>query len=1366
MNNYTAFIYGGIKTPGDDARADGHRLATQCLEGLKNAGDPKQFPPKLLILLVSPAYLDSTKSEQLLSGIRGAFEAAGHGDIKLVGSSVAAVFFEHEIHDNGALLICLASRMLEIKTGVGRDAGRDPDTAVLNLLRELELDDQQDLNPMSNRMLLTFFPDITWGVNGATTYASDDLHKLLWNATLCRIPIAGGVSSGRRRQGDREMGIQFCGWNVYTGTLVAAQVDSGAPLGVSLCRGLVMHKDEKGIVRLRVISLSEDRVFIKELEDLRGREWDSNGEPILLSEDTVERDFIIARKDPAAGGSFRITDKVSEGDTLQVRLPRPEMLLEMAADIVEQTNKRVHIAHPLACLSLICSSYFNHDWQARRDIQQAIRNIEGEYQTCVGGFVDGEAGVDFTGRSQFGNWSMVGIGFGDEMRDRTPLHQGFKALAAYSPRLTEHTKLSEAIRESLNLIFETGFPGAMISFPLRDQNRQYIVGMDAIGERFGKIVKRTRRPLDGDDALAKVIASGRPRFIPDTRADSDCDPVEKEVLVSQYVIPLRGPGDDIVAVLQVDLGEINVLSSSLKGVLDSLGAAVGSGLNRILNWQVVEVARQLDQALKASLSAETLWEGLQSFIEIATATFGASMGHIRLAYDKQRLVLAAGVGDYYEVARHWRSVITLDDGSPTCNAYSTGRITIVNDAHHNPNHLELISKYRDSPLTEALGKVSSYANTAFRGQGPESIGTINLVSEQAWFFTWQHQHSLEALGERIGFLVEHLKQKETKADATRRLDFLLSASPQLNRIQNFDDMPSALREATERFRLAANAHIASLYLWDEQIGHFVMRAESGWQETGWVNGARYREGDGWIGKLGAEPLHDQELCLGDERYVRQMFGSDSPEGEAISAIGLPLRVRGKTLGVLALYRREKPSAAEGFTKTRFDDLQESADSMAALLSILRSRQETLFSERMQEKFKKISRIFLQDDKSLGVLEEELCKLMTEMFGAASADFYFYGAAETQDGSVSSYSHQGLVRGRPEADGVVAETRTGGKHKVVLREISDAERADPALASSEGRVMRICIPVFVEQGAAGVLDIRWSEEQKLEGWEIVQHSDPQLRILGTVIGSAHNRYRLAAGQEAERRSKERERRIKERERRIKEEKQRGFKAMNLLQSQSDHYLRNLLRALGGVPRLIRAAPTKKKRELLADKVFKQLQTGRAFINRLLKVAMMCTNLDPKACDLKPLIQAVVSGSRKSRKMRGGEDIVEGAEALSVHADYECVKEAFTNIVDNAFDAIKRKGGEGSLKIKAEVGTDGAHATIAFENDGGMSPEVIRAAVKGQLEKRGGRKCSGVTIASHLINVQGGTFNIESDGVTWTRVRVSLPLRRTEEDDYGT
>src|SRR6266446_1285764 len=139
MSNYIAFLHAGIEKPGDRALEDGNKLASQCLEKLQAINDPEQFPPKLLLLLISAEYLggedqlDEVRARQLIAGVRQSFFEAGHRDVPLIGSSVAAVFYEKEIYEKGALLICLASRMLEASVSVSTNVSQDPDTSVSRL---------------------------------------------------------------------------------------------------------------------------------------------------------------------------------------------------------------------------------------------------------------------------------------------------------------------------------------------------------------------------------------------------------------------------------------------------------------------------------------------------------------------------------------------------------------------------------------------------------------------------------------------------------------------------------------------------------------------------------------------------------------------------------------------------------------------------------------------------------------------------------------------------------------------------------------------------------------------------------------------------------------------------------------------------------------------------------------------------------------------------------------------------------------------------------------------------------------------------------------------------------------------------------
>src|SRR5258708_37303320 len=102
MFDYLAFLHAGISKSSGNAQKDGIKLATQCLKKLNAIDNKERFPPKLLILLASPAYLRKEKAEQLLKGVNKTFSQS-YGDIKLIGSSVGGVFFDGRVHPNGAL---------------------------------------------------------------------------------------------------------------------------------------------------------------------------------------------------------------------------------------------------------------------------------------------------------------------------------------------------------------------------------------------------------------------------------------------------------------------------------------------------------------------------------------------------------------------------------------------------------------------------------------------------------------------------------------------------------------------------------------------------------------------------------------------------------------------------------------------------------------------------------------------------------------------------------------------------------------------------------------------------------------------------------------------------------------------------------------------------------------------------------------------------------------------------------------------------------------------------------------------------------------------------------------------------------------
>ena len=112
MFNYLSFLHSGISAPGASPAADGERLAAACLREIEKTGNPEQFPPRLLLLLLSPAFTE-LHAIQLAAAVRRAFHyykshahhfsADEEPNVPLLGSSVAAVFYQKQVHHHGAL---------------------------------------------------------------------------------------------------------------------------------------------------------------------------------------------------------------------------------------------------------------------------------------------------------------------------------------------------------------------------------------------------------------------------------------------------------------------------------------------------------------------------------------------------------------------------------------------------------------------------------------------------------------------------------------------------------------------------------------------------------------------------------------------------------------------------------------------------------------------------------------------------------------------------------------------------------------------------------------------------------------------------------------------------------------------------------------------------------------------------------------------------------------------------------------------------------------------------------------------------------------------------------------------------------------
>jgi signal transduction histidine kinase len=1410
MLSYLAFVHHGIKSVGNPF-TDGKNLAQHCVKQLEALGDVDQFPPRLLILLASPAYLDSLKSEQLLKGVTQVFHKAGHriadesgdGGVELIGCSVAAVFFDRHIHRKGALLVCLASRLLEARVGVSPDASQDPDKAVESLLCKLNLltEDGEKVHSFANRTLFTLFPGF-----GGNKYLAPKLHESLSAQLGRRIPIFGGVASADDPQRIRP-GILFANQKVYRNAIVAASVECGTPFGLSLTNGL---KD--GNRRLNVTELDpQDRRIIRRFSE--GKASDVMEQLMAISPVPLLANMALNR-DPTIdmptleGETLRLTREVSDDEPFHLLITEPKSMQKAFRAGVKQSLDRAYLLNPIAGLGFRCTGLLRHSERIGLNLERDSALIEHDLslrdspydKPFVGGFVDGEAGVDQNGKSVLGNWSNATLAFGDELRFRTPVYRGFEKLADYAGMKAPESQ-KDWIDKLTQLVYDVGFPGAMLSFCINDQDRVAIVAQSASGSRYKKIFEKVEPyPLDGDDILATVIKTKKWRLILDSGKEKcgSMKAASRENVISQYIAPLEGPNGEVNALLQIDLGDISYdsgLYQSEKIVLEALIKIVSSGLNRTFSWEESKIIRELDQAMSDCLSAETIKQGLQKYLKRALKAFGLREGHIRIAQeDKHRLRLVAGIGDYYEESRQIRSKINFDDRSPIAHAFRHEKIVIVNDPASNKAHQEMCRLLehedrllkREGTLSQKLREMGSYANIPFKSERGER-GTIKLISPAPWFFTRFHDNAFNALRHRLGFLLETLRRK-------KRESFLLGVSPQFSQISDLDDVGTVLANEIERFAKTVKADIASLYLFDEDRKRYIMQAQYGWKNPEWVNVAYYLEEEHWTGET---------ALAGKPRYIRnlfayyQPFGKDTPRytvdafGQKLSArftveaIALRLRIANNTLGVLTLYRPIKSGDESGFITTDTDLLQQGADNFASLIGILQATRKEKWRKREHDRRQQVyDAIVPAADAAPSEVGESfeacVCRQVLKSYRAIKASFYKVERA----GETPKLQHMKSFSRDPRTEQIVLGMKPKGNKEELVKRAMDANSHNEKKLETErvgvkekdshiarrvamaNLVKRACIPLISEKRLIGILDMHWSFDPEHTDLPDYQHGESFLLMLGEVVGSAYGRKEVR--RHADLKIEEGKEKLNQSEINLLESEDFSRIAIQITSAyvmQYQHDLRNKMQSIGSKLRSLEENFSNKgdakNRQLIKELLLLERDTGET-LGKIDDIGRKIIEPNKKVLSLKNLINIVVKKEQvRCEKSRIEVKVRKIRDDLSVYVDPELIESAIGNLLDNAIKYMAERPTR-VLNISALANSSAGTATIVIKDSGaGMTSQKIDRILKGFFPHNG-RASYGVPIANLILYIFGGSLDYKSVKGKGTKTLITLPLNNREEN----
>jgi signal transduction histidine kinase len=1417
VSNYIAFLHGGIEKAGGKPLEDGNTLANQCLAKLQKIDNPEQFPPKLLLLLISANYLDrenhldEVRARQLIAGVRQSFFEAGHRDIPLIGSSVAAVFYDRQIYYDGVLLVCLASRLLDITVSVATNVSGDPDTAVNKLINGLDIEHALDEYPRSlpNRTLLTFFPGT--GTPGLTARNSTDkLHTLLLEKLTYQIPIVGGVSSANDQKRSK-YGLQFVNQQTFTDALAACLIRSGLPLAISMAKGL----ESTGEI-LQVEKLSADERFIETFNNGRRPEdiFKDRTKPILLRDYSSESDVVRARWLPNSnGGKVTVLRDVRSYSALEVTTPNPKRMYKESLAAHELSLRRAKIEDAGGCLSFMCSGHLSYRDELGLDLPSGIKAMQEAFGIphYVGGFYDGEVATDAAGAFTCGGWSIATMIFGDELSERTAVQGGFSTLATHGLALTAAFDLHEALKQSLELVYDLGFPGAMISLKMRDHNpyllpeqsKGILVPMSAKGTRFNKVLQLMRQEsIDGEMPL-EVGIGDKPVFIshPPLPSGSGRDFFREAGIVNEYVLPLHDSDNKVFALLRVDIGtqEEQKIHEAVKGVLNSIAAIVGAAVNRISNWQENRIARKLDQTLKKSISANTRKEGLQQFIESTLDAFGLSMGHIRLVNPERHcLVLEAGKGEYFEAASASRSQVSFEDWSPSCEAFIRETTTIINDAPNNIAHKQMCEKYAKDPrMKDALQNLRSYANVPFKSENGERLGTINLLSDKKWLFTEYHERALAALSRRVGFLVEHLKTKEEtkeaiqeaekgrvrQKDLVRKVRFLRNISQRLELVSDIEalrsnDICNILGFATQSLCELIGADVAAFYLWDEDQQQYILRGQFHWKDERWLHAARYRRTDNWIGTKGLadKPRYvtdlfqyykDQNYSEPSGRYAIPIFGRPLSPDFTVEAIAAPLRLAGLQIGVLTLYGvfTSRNLGQSKFYTTATWLLEEAVNRFAGLIGVLLDRQAVLEEERASSRRAQLLDVFVNQPRRAS-FEASFGAAMVQLFRASRIEFY--QASESADSSKLDWVHGITITpelGRPEAiiarpaEAFVKEAARTGLVITRRRRPSQTDTLDPDVAATDGMIERAAVPLIHCGKVSGVIDFHWDTKILLDLEPFNYFSVSELEELGKMLGSLHAKH--TASMEFEKVRKRRE------------ENQDVADTVAQILAQCAHKIEHLLGLLETKANNFSKAKSEAERAALIDSMPKLIGAQREWLDRLLAAAKKARGEKKSSC-LRAIIKTAVKESGIEESAEKVHYNIDVREDLTVFANDDAIREVFVNIFNNSVEAMpdggnleitaRRISGDEALFLGNRTPFENEYTDsvkIAVEDTGvGMDDDELQRIGTTHTTKKGHHGL-GNLISEAVITRQGGIIKWNSNKGRGTSVEIILPARQTEE-----
>ncbi len=206
----------------------------------------------------------------------------------------------------------------------------------------------------------------------------------------------------------------------------------------------------------------------------------------------------------------------------------------------------------------------------------------------------------------------------------------------------------------------------------------------------------------------------------------------------------------------------------------------------------------------------------------------------------------------------------------------------------------------------------------------------------------------------------------------------------------------------------------------------------------------------------------------------------------------------------------------------------------------------------------------------------------------------------------------------------------------------------------------------------------------------------------------------------------------------------------------HELRNTLAAISVATYNIRKKAKDPQIERSLSNIEKKITESDQIINNVLSYSKIKVS-HFETIKINDVLEACIVDAKKQIISQGISFISEISPTaeLSIEADIGQIKEVFSNILNNARDAMS--GDNGVIRIKTSI--DNRSATILIEDNGeGIEKEDIPKVTTPFFTTKAKGTGLGLAVCNQILMLHDGSLDIESTIKKGTAVRVTLPIRR--------